>query len=66
MNVSLTNKQEKYIAPQIEAGDFQNASELVCDTLRMEIEKGWKAPVSGRSVQDIIKSKTVEESNNDN
>ncbi|WP_323758313.1 ribbon-helix-helix domain-containing protein [Roseivirga sp.] len=58
MNVSLSNNQEKYIASQIEAGDYQNASELMRDALRMEIEKGWEAPVSGRSVQDIIKAKT--------
>ncbi len=74
MNVSLTNKQENYIASQIEAGDYQNASELVRDALRlhqvyrdkvlnelrMEIEKGWEAPASGRSVQDIVKAKTEE------
>ena len=58
MNVSLTNKQEQYIASQIESGDFQNASELVRDALRLhqlyrkkvidelriEIEKGWPLP----------------------
>ncbi|WP_339701685.1 type II toxin-antitoxin system ParD family antitoxin [uncultured Roseivirga sp.] len=72
MNVSLTDKQEKYIASQIESGDYQNASELVRDALRLhqvyrnkvlndllvEIEKGWEASVSNRSVQDIIKAKT--------
>lgn len=73
MNVSLTNKQENYIAAQIEAGDYQNASELVRDALRLhqvyrdkvigelraEIEKGWDAPSSGRSVQAIIEAKRV-------
>ena len=72
MNVSLTNKQENYIASQIEAGDYQNASELVRDALRLhqvyrdkvlnelrlEIEKGWDSPTSNRSVQDIIKAKS--------
>ena len=72
MNVSLTNKQESYIASQIAAGDYQNASELVRDALRLhqlyrdkviqdlkiEIEKGWNAPSSNRSVQDIIKAKS--------
>ena len=72
MNVSLTEKQEKYIASQIEAGDFQNASELVRDALRLhqiyrkkvieelrlEIEKGWDDPKSERSIEDIIASKT--------
>ena len=35
MNVSLTKKQEDYIAEQIASGDFQNASELVRDALRL-------------------------------
>ena len=72
MNVSFTDKQEKYIAEQIESGDFQNASEVVRDALRLhsvyrhriiaelkaEIEKGWSGPVSKRSVKDIIAAKT--------
>ncbi|WP_242202993.1 type II toxin-antitoxin system ParD family antitoxin [Aestuariivivens insulae] len=71
MNVSLTKKQEAYIASQIESGDFQNASELVRDALRLhetyrhrvildlkaEIEKGWSGASSSRSVKDIIKGK---------
>lgn len=71
MNVSLTNKQEQYIANQIEMGDFQNASELVRDALRLhelyrrkvveelriEIEKGWGGETSTRSVSDILASK---------
>ena len=71
MNVSLTDKQTNYIAAQIETGDYQNASELVRDALRLhqvyrdkvinelraDIEKGWDAPSSSRSVQDIIKVK---------
>ena len=71
MNVSLTKKQEAYIADQIESGDFQNASELVRDALRLheiyrhriiedlraEIEKGWSGPAGKRSVTDIINSK---------
>lgn len=35
MNVSLTKKQEEYIAQEIASGDFQNASELVRDALRL-------------------------------
>ena len=72
MNVSLTNKQEQYIASQIESGDCQNASELVRDALRLhqlyrkkvidelriEIEKGWDSELSTRSVSDIIVSKS--------
>ncbi|MFT7032972.1 MAG: antitoxin ParD1/3/4 [Cyclobacteriaceae bacterium] len=71
MNVSFTEKQEKYIALQIQSGDYQNASELVRDAirlhevlrhkviedLRMEIEKGWEGPTSDRNIQEIIKSK---------
>jgi len=73
MNVSLTKKQEKYIASQIESGDFQNASELVRDALRLheiyrhkvimdlraEIEKGWEGPSSGRTITDIINEKKM-------
>ena len=72
MNVSFTEKQEKYIAEQIKSGDFQNASEVVRDALRLhetlrnriiedlrvEIEKGWSGPASSRTVKDIIASKT--------
>ena len=71
MNVSLTKKQEAYIADQIESGDFQNASELVRDALRLhevyrhriisdlkaEIEKGWSGATSTRNIKDIIESK---------
>ncbi|WP_339894792.1 type II toxin-antitoxin system ParD family antitoxin [uncultured Algibacter sp.] len=71
MNVSLTKKQQEYIADQIESGDFQNASELVRDALRLhevyrhrvimdlkaEIEKGWSGSTSSRNIKDIIDSK---------
>ncbi len=71
MNVSFTEKQEVYIAAQLESGDFQNASEVVRDALRMhqfyrhrvidelraEIAKGWEGETSGRSVEDIVKAK---------
>ena len=71
MNVSLTKKQEDYIAEQIASGDFQNASELVRDALRLheiyrhkviedlkvEIEKGWSGTASKRSVKGIINDK---------
>lgn len=72
MNVSLTEKQEKYIAAQIAGGDYQNASELVRDALRLhelyrnrvleelraEITKGWDGPTSKRSVKDIVAAKS--------
>ena len=71
MNISFTEKQEKYIASQLLSGDFQNASEVVRDALRLhelfrnrvldelrtEINKGWDGSTSKRSVKDIIKSK---------
>ncbi len=71
MNVSLTEKQEGYIAAQLKSGDYQNASEVVRDALRLhevyrhrvieelrvEIAKGWEGKVSPRKVQDIIQSK---------
>lgn len=71
MNISLTKKQEAYINEQLESGDFQNASELVRDALRLheiyrhkivedlraEIQNGWSGSASQRSVSDIIKDK---------
>ena len=72
MNISFTEKQENYIAQQLLSGDFQNASEVVRDALRMheffrnlmlqelshEIEKGWDGQVSPRKVSDIVAAKT--------
>jgi len=69
--VSFTEKQEKYIASQIHGGDFQNASEVIRDALRLheiyrhrvieglraEIEKGWGGLTSNRTVKDIIDAK---------
>lgn len=77
MNVSFTKKQENYISEQIESGDFQNASEVVRDALRLhevyrhriiqdlrnEIEKGWDGNSSSRSIKDIIKSKKKDNRN---
>ena len=74
MNISFTEKQEEYISSQIKGGDYQNASEVVRDALRLheiyrhrvieelraEIAKGWTAPASSRNVQDIIKAKLEE------
>ena len=72
MNVSFTEKQKQYIAEQLSSGDYQNASEVireamrlhelyrnkVLDELRTEIAKGWDGPSSERNVKDIVKSKT--------
>jgi antitoxin ParD1/3/4 len=71
MNVSLTEKQKNYIETQLESGDFQNASEVVRDALRLhevyrhrviedlrkEIAKGWDGATSNRNVKDIIAAK---------
>ena len=72
MNVSFTDKQQDYISLQVQSGDFQNASEVVRDALRLhevyrhriiedlrkEIEKGWSGASSKRNVQDIIAAKS--------
>jgi antitoxin ParD1/3/4 len=71
MNISFTDKQEKYIATQVKSGDFQNASEVVRDALRLhevyrhkiieelraEINKGWDEVPVTRNVRDILKDK---------
>ena len=71
MNINFTKKQEKYIAKQLAGGDYQNASEVVRDALRIheyyrtrmlqelrsDIEKAWEGPASKRTVTDILKSK---------
>lgn len=71
MNVSLTEKQKKYIASQIKSGDFQNAAEVVRDALRLheryrrlvldelkaEIEKGWSGKASTRKIKNIVEDK---------
>ncbi len=71
MNISFTKKQQDYISEQVTSGDFQNASEVVRDALRLheiyrvrmlnelkaEIDKGWSVPTSSRSVKDIIQVK---------
>ena len=72
MNVSLTKKQTNYIKDQVKSGDYQNASELIRDALRLhqtyreyiirdlrvEIEKGWNGETSDKTVTDIILEKT--------
>lgn len=78
MNISFTKKQQDYISDQVASGDFQNASEVVRDALRLheiyrlrvieelkaEIEKGWSGTSSPRSVKDIIKAKKEKNSLN--
>lgn len=71
MKVNLTKKQEHYIAEQVQLGDFQDASEVVRDAMRLhqiyrtrmvedlrqEIAKGWEGPASPRKVSDIVREK---------
>jgi len=71
MNISFTDKQASYIASQVKQGDYQNASEVVRDALRLhevyrhrviddlraEIAKGWEGPSSKRTAADIVKDK---------
>ncbi len=77
MNVSFTDKQEEYIAAQVKGGDYQNASEVVRDALRLheiyrhrvieelraEIAKGWNSGRSNKNVQDIIVEKRAARDN---
>ena len=74
MNISFTDKQEKYIISQLESGDFKNASEVVRDALRLhqvyrhkiiedlraEIAKGWEGDVSKRTASQIARDKMRE------
>ncbi len=71
MNISFTERQQKYIANQLASGDYQNASEVVRDALRLheyyrnrmleelrkEISLGWDSPESNETIQDIIASR---------
>lgn len=73
MNVSLTEKQRKYIDDKVKSGDYMNASEVVrealraheindkkLENLRVEIQKGIDSGVSNRTVKDIIDAKRAE------
>ena len=67
----LCLKQEKYIASQLKSGDFQNASEVVRDALRLhemfrhrvieelraEIAKGWEGETCAGTASEIAKAK---------
>lgn len=71
MNVSITEKQKNYIDSQVKSGDYQNASELVRDALRLHqlyrekvlrdlqaaIEEGWSGKTSEKSVLDMVAEK---------
>lgn len=67
----MTDKQKKYIAAQVASGDYQNASELVRDALRIhqhyrekmlenlrrEIQKGIDSGISDLNIEDWFKDK---------
>lgn len=71
MNVSFTQKQEMYIKEQIASGDFQNASEVVRDALRLhatmrlkilndlrkEIQLGWDSGISDKTGNEILEER---------
>lgn len=73
MNVSLTEKQRKYIDDKVKSGDYKNASEVVREAIRLheiyrdrsteylreEIQKGWDGPDSSKSMEDILRQKKL-------
>lgn len=73
MNISLTEKQRKYIDEKVKSGDYMNASEVVREALRahelnqqklehlrVEIQKGIDSGISPRNVKDILAAKRKE------
>ena len=73
MNISFTEKQEKYIRDKVKSGDFQNASEVVRNALRMvktheekmiselrsAIEKGWNDEGTNYTATDIAREQAA-------
>jgi antitoxin ParD1/3/4 len=71
MNISFTEKQEKYIKDHVASGNYKNASEVVREALRAhneeydkklawlkaEIQKGIDAPASTFSMKEFLDSK---------
>jgi len=74
MNISFTQKQQNYIRMQIASGDYQNASEVVRDAIRIHqayrsriiddlkrvISSGWEGEASTLNVASIVKKKVIE------
>lgn len=56
MNVSLGKSWEKYVADQVEAGQFNNASEVVRDALRRQQEYLLKLESLKRDFQKGLNS----------
>lgn len=73
MNISFTEKQEKYIKDLVASGDYKNASEVVREALRAhneeydrklawlraEIQKGTDSPKSKFSMKEFLESKST-------
>ena len=69
MNVNFTEKQQNYIDSLVKSWDYQNASGVVREALRLhqvyrermeeelrfEIEKGWQSPASPRTPGNILR-----------
>jgi antitoxin ParD1/3/4 len=74
MNISFTEKQEKYIRDHVASGNYKNASEVVREAMRLhqevqdrklewlraEVKKGRDAHSSSRNVLDILADKLAE------
>ncbi len=54
MNVSLTPKQKKFIEKQVKSGDYQTASEVVRDALRLLEKRDRQFERLRRDIQDGI------------
>ena len=48
MNVSLGKAWERYVAEQVDSGLFGNASEVVRDALRRDVQAGVESVKAGR------------------
>ena len=56
MNVSLGQTWERYVADQVESGQFNNASEVVRDALRRQQEQLLKLEALRRDIQVGVES----------
>ena len=53
MNVSLGNKWEEYVEEKVKSGDFQTASEVLREGLRLLEEKDFLKRVSVSSLAEL-------------
>ena len=73
MNISFTEKQEKYIRDKVASGNYKNASEVVREALRLleseedkklaflraEIQRGIDSGYSDRSIEEIFEEAKI-------